>query len=144
MESYKSGFVECGDLCKLLICDLIANWKVRDDEGVKKEQEICLSSFDEYYDLLLKVNPRFAKDKFFFSFKFEHGDPITGNLLFQHNEIQMEVLLAHVRNSIVTYGTTCFLKLIDILCDQEPYKEIGFHMLGRYDTHTLHIIWCYA
>ena len=86
---------------------------------------------------MLKINPRFAKDKFTFSFKFEHGDPLTGNLLFQHNEIQMEVLLVHVKNSIATYGINCFLKLIDILCNQEPYKEIGFHILG-----TIHVVLC--
>lgn len=102
----------------------------QDDQDAKKDKEISLSCFDDYYDLLLKVNPRFAKAKFIDSFTFEHGDPLTGNLLFQHNEIQMEVLLVHVKNSIGTYGTKCFVKLVHILCSQEPYKEIGFHMLG--------------
>ena len=108
----------------------LATQSFKDDQYVKKEQEISLSCFDDYYDLLLKVNPRFAKDEFIVAFRFEHGNPLTGNLLFQHNEIQMEVLLVHVRNSIATYGTSYFLKLVDILCRQEPYKEIGFHMLG--------------
>lgn len=107
-----------------------ADHSVKDDGDVKKEQEISLSSFADCYELLLKINPRFAKNKFILSFKFEHGDPLTGNLLFQHNELQMEILLVHVRNSIVTYGTSCFHTLVDILCNQEPYKEIGFHMLG--------------
>lgn len=101
-----------------------------DDQDIKNEQEISLCSFDDYYDLLLKVNPRFARHKFIASFIFEHGDPLTGNLLFQHNEIQMEVLLVHVRNSIGTYGTKYFHRLVDILCNQEPYKEIGYQMLG--------------
>ena len=116
----------------LLHCHFIslASQSIKDDQYIKKEQEISLSSFDDYYDLLLKVNPRFARDQFIVAFRFEHGDPLTGNLLFQHNEIQMEVLLVHVRNSIATYGTNYFLKLVDILCQQEPYKEIGFHMLG--------------
>ena len=105
-----------------------------DYQDDKKEQEICLSSFDDYYDLLLKVNPRFAKIQFILAFRFEHGDPLTGNLLFQHNEIQMEVLLVNVRSSIGTYGTNCFIMLLEILCNQEPYKEIGFHMLGTYNT----------
>ena len=71
-----------------------------------------------------------------FAFKFEHGDPLTGNLLFQHDGIQMEVLLVNVRNSIGVYGTECFLKLVDILCNQEPYKEIGYHMLGMSLVHN--------
>ena len=106
-----------------------ANLSIENDQD-EKEQEICLSSFDDYYDLLLKINPRFAKVPFILAFIFVHGDPLTGNLLFQHNEIQMEVLLVNVRSSIGVYGTDCFLKLLDILCNQEPYKEIGFHMLG--------------
>ena len=106
------------------------NINAKNYQDDKKEQEICLSSFDDYYDLLLKVNPRFAKVQFILAFRFEHGDPLTGNLLFQHSGIQMEVLLVNVRNSVGIYGTECFIKLIDILCSQEPYKEIGFHMLG--------------
>ena len=106
----------------------------KSDEDTKEEKEISLSSFDDCYDLLLKVNPRFAKNKFIKLFIFQHGDPLTGNLLFQHNEIQMEVLLVYVKNTIGSYGTVYFVKLIDVLCSQEPYKEIGFHMLGM--THV--------
>ena len=123
--------VTCNIFCiTCLLCVIIANHSVKDDRVAKLEQDVCLSAFSDCYELLLKVNPRFAKNKFILSFKFEHGDPLTGNLLFQHNELQMEVLLVHVRNSIVTYGTKCFHILVDILCNQEPYKEIGFHMLG--------------
>ena len=108
------------------------NLSLENDQDDQKEQEICLSCFDDFYDLLLKVNPRFARVQFIVAFSFAHGDPLTGNLLFQHNEIQMEVLLVNVRSSIGIYGTDCFLKLLDILCNQEPYKEIGFHMLGTF------------
>ena len=94
------------------------------------DREVSLSCFDDYYDLMLKVNTRFAKGKFLQSFKFPSGDPITGNLALQPNEIQMEVLLAFVRNSIGINGTEDFFKLVEIFCNQEPYSDIGVSLLG--------------
>jgi len=95
-----------------------------------KDREASLTSFDHYYDLMLKINPRFAKEKFLLSFRFPSGDPLTGNLAFQPNEIQMEILLEFVRNSISSNGAKDFFKLVDILCSQEPYSDIGVHLLG--------------
>ncbi|XP_065910070.1 uncharacterized protein [Dysidea avara] len=102
------------------------------------DREVSLSCFDDYYDLMLKVNTRFAKGKFLQSFKFPSGDPITGNLALQPNEIQMEVLLAFVRNSIGINGTEDFFKLVEIFCNQEPYSDIGVSLLDTYHTKGGH------
>jgi len=96
----------------------------------EEDKEASLSSFDDYYDLMLKVNPRFAKEKFLQAFVFPSGDPLTGNLALQTNEIQMEVLLAFVRNLIGANGVQDFFKLIEIFCNQEPYSDIGVSLLG--------------
>jgi len=96
----------------------------------EEDREVSLSSFDDYYDLMLKVNPRFAKGKFLQAFEFSSGDPLTGNLALQPNEIQMEILLAFVRNSIGANGVQDFFKLIEIFCNQEPYSDIGVSLLG--------------
>jgi len=79
---------------------------------------------------MLKTNPRFAKKKFEEVFDFPNGDPLTGNLLFQPSEIQMEVLLVYARNSIIIYGVDAFFKLVDMLYSQEPYRQIGVCLLG--------------
>ncbi|XP_065910083.1 uncharacterized protein [Dysidea avara] len=104
----------------------------------EKDREASLSSFDDHYDLMIKINPRFAKEKFLLSFKFPIGDPLTGNLTLQPNEIQMEVLLAFVRNSIGSNGAKDFLKLVDILCSQEPYSDIGVYLLDTYHSKGGH------
>ena len=99
--------------------------------------EASLSSFDDYCDLMLKVNPRFAKGKFLQSFRFPSGDPLTGNLSFQLNEIQMEVLLVFVRNSIAINGVEDFFKLVEIFCSQEPYSDMGVFLLGMIAIDTM-------
>ena len=81
---------------------------------------------------MLKVNPRFAKKKFEEVFDFPNGDPLTGNLLFQPSEIQMEVLLVYARDAIIVHGVDKFFKLIDLFCSQEPYRQIGIYLLGTY------------
>jgi len=101
-----------------------------DSQNNEKNREASLTTFDDYYDLMLKMNPRFAKEKFLLAFRFPSGDPLTGNLMFQPNEIQMEVLLTFVRNSISNNGAEDFFKLVDILCSQEPYSDIGVFLLG--------------
>lgn len=96
----------------------------------EEDRDACLDAFDHCYDLMLKINPRFAKTKFEDTFKFPNGDPLTGNLLFQPSEIQMEVLLVYARDAIVVRGVIEFFELVVMLCSQEPYKQIGISLLG--------------
>ena len=93
---------------------------------------------------MLKINSRFAKGKFLQSFKFPSGDPLTGNLVFQPNEIQMEVLLAFARNSIGANGAKDFFKLVEILFNQEPYSDIGVLLLGMvvWNLYNITYIMC--
>lgn len=110
----------------------------------EEDRDACLNAFDQFYDLMLKINPRFAKKQFEKAFDFPNGDPLTGNLLFQPSEIQMEVLLAYARDSIITYGIDAFFKLVNMMCNQEPYSQIGVYLSGMSslsanNMHGLHV-----
>ena len=107
----------------------------------KDDQVAALASFDNYYDLLILMDPNPLEEKLVQLKFFPDGEqPLRSNQGAGSNMVHIEKLLKKTRIVIVHEGAAKFIKLITIVSQEKPYDELAYHLVGKTSLYIRHRI----
>ena len=91
-----------------------------------------LSAFDQYYHLLMLVNPKRLKYKLVSQGFFPNGDPFADEAKYLPNDTKMQYILKDVRSCIACNGDEMFDIFVAVLLSDSMYTDLGGKLLGKH------------
>jgi len=98
---------------------------------VEHSNSPSLDAFDQYYDLLMLVNPKRVKYKLISQGFFPNGDPFADEATYLPNHTKMEIILKEIRRCIGLTGEEMLHDFVTVLLSDSMYADLGGKLLGK-------------
>jgi len=91
-----------------------------------------LNAFDQYYHLLMLVNPKRVKNKLISQGFFPNGDPFADEAAYLPNDTKIGFILKEIRRCIALTGEEMLSDFVAVLLSDSLYAELGRKLLGKW------------
>jgi len=91
-----------------------------------------LGAFDQYYHLLMLINPKHVKRKLVSQGFFPNGDPFADEARYLQNDTKMEIILTDIRRCIARNGEEKFGDFVAVLLSDSMYIDLGEKLLSKH------------
>ena len=105
---------------------------------LEQSKNPSLDAFDQYYHLLMLINPKRVKNKLISQGFFLNGDPFADEAKYLPNDTKMEIILKEIRSCIALTGEEMFSDFVAVLLSDSMYADLGCKLLGKNVFANLH------